>query len=224
MAKLVYVYGKSGSGKSRSLKNFGSEEIFYINTIGKDLPFRNKFKYSYVPLSVSAGQLTVSEKVMRALQKMPDTIKTVVIDDAGYIMSDMFMNGHSLPRKGATSFDLYNDIADSFYRILQYICFVMPNDVIVYILMHEERTDFGETKFLTIGKLLDQKVCLEGMATVVLRCVCEGNEHFFRTQTDGLDLAKSPEDMFSDNKIENDLKAVDTIIREFYGINTKEAK
>ena len=182
MAKLVYVYGKSGSGKSRSLKNFGAEEIFYINTIGKDLPFRNKFKYSYVPLSVSAGQMTVSEKVMRALQKMPDTIKTVVIDDAGYIMSDMFMNGHSLPRKGATSFDLYNDIADSFYRIL------------------------------------------EGMATVVLRCVCEGNEHFFRTQTDGLDLAKSPEDMFSDNKIENDLKAVDTIIREFYGINTKEAK
>ena len=77
-------------------------------------------------------------------------------------------------------------------------------------------------KLKTIGKILDEKVCLEGMVTVCLRCMSVDGKHFFKTHTDGSDITKSPEDMFSSDEIENDLKAVDTVIREYYGLNKGE--
>ena len=87
--------------------------------------------------------------------------------------------------------------------------------------MHEDSNDTGETKLKTIGKLLDDKVCLEGMVTVCLRCVTKDGKHYFRTQTDGFDITKSPEEMFEEVEIENDLKAVDTKIREYYDIKSE---
>lgn len=208
MGRFILIYGKSGSGKSRSLKNFGEDEIFLVNVIGKELPFRNKFKYVSVTDSV--------DTIIAGLQRMP--CKTAVIDDAGYIMTSQFMAGHSQPKKGASSFDLYNDIADNFWNLIKSIK-QLPEDVNVYVTLHEDTNDYGDTKLRTIGKLLNDKVCIEGMSTVVLRCVTIGKEHFFRTQTDGSDITKSPENMFDDERIENDLKAVDIKIREYYSGN-----
>ena len=93
----------------------------------------------------------------------------------------------------------------------------LPEDVIVYILMHETTSDFGETKLRTIGKLLDEKVCIEGMVTICLRCMVEGDRHFFRTQSSGADISKSPEGLF-DLEIENDLKCVDDAIRKYWNL------
>jgi len=208
MGRFILIYGKSGSGKSRSLKNFGEDEIFLANVIGKELPFRGKFKYVSVTDSV--------DTIIAGLQRMP--CKTAVIDDAGYLMTSQFMAGHSQPKKGASSFDLYNDIADQIWKLIRAIK-ALPDDVNVYMMLHEETSDYGDTRLRTIGKLLNDKVCIEGMSTIVLRCVTAGNEHCFRTRTDGSDITKSPEDMFQDEKIENDLKAVDTRIREFYSGN-----
>ena len=208
MGRFIVVYGKSGSGKSRSLKNFGEEEIFLVNVIGKELPFRNRFKY------VSTTDST--DTIIAGLKRMP--CKTAVIDDAGYLMTSQFMAGHSQPKKGASSFDLYNDIADNFWRLIKAIK-ELPEDVNVYVMLHEETNDYGDTKLRTIGKLLNDKVCIEGMSAIVLRCVTMGTEHFFRTQTDGSDITKSPEEMFEGEKIDNDLKAVDNRIREFYSGN-----
>ena len=204
MGRSILIYGKSGSGKSRSLKNFGEEEIFLINTVGKDLPFRKKFKYTW--------QCDDIDRIMEKLSKMPT--KTAVIDDAGYILSNHFMREHAKPKKGSSQFDLYNDIADNFWKLLTAIP-KLPPDVNVYILMHESSNDYGETKLRTIGKLLDEKVCIEGLVTICLRCLTDGRRHYFRTQSDGSDISKSPEDMFQ-LEIENDLKAVDDRIREFY--------
>ena len=206
MGRFILIYGKSGSGKSRSLKNFGEDEIFLANVIGKELPFRNRFKYVSVTDSI--------ETIIAGLQRMP--CKTAVIDDAGYLMTSQFMAGHSQPKKGGSSFDLYNDIADSFWKLIKVIK-ALPDDVNVYVILHEETNDYGDTRLRTIGKLLNDKVCIEGMSAIVLRCVTMGKEHFFRTQTDGSDITKSPEDMFDGEQIENDLKAVDARIREFYG-------
>lgn len=208
MGENIIIYGKSGSGKSRSLKNFGEEEIYLINTIGKRLPFKNGFKF-----------VTTSDNldVIRAgLKKMP--MKTAVIDDAGYLMTNAFMRGHATPKKGSSSFDLYNDIADGFWGLLNFVKTELPEDVLVYYLLHEDTSDYGETRLRTIGKLLNDKVCIEGMATVVLRCMTEGTAHFFRTQSDGMDISKSPEGMFEELKIENDLKAVDDRIRDYWGL------
>ena len=210
MGKSILVYGKSGSGKSRSLKNFAEDEILFVNVIGKDLPFKKKFKYEY--------RTDNYEKIKTALLKMPT--KVAVIDDAGYLQTNMFMRGHSAPKKGASSFDLFNDIADCFWSLLRFIADSLPEDVLVYIMMHEQSNDYGETKLRTIGKLLDEKVCIEGQVTISLRCLSDGTKHYFRTQSDGSDISKSPEDMF-ELEIENDLKAVDTAIREYYEFENK---
>ena len=207
MGECVFVYGKSGSGKSRSLINFGEDEIFLVNTIGKRLPFRSKFKYEIKTDDFS--------KIANGLRKMPT--KTAVIDDSGYLMTNAFMRGHSAPKSGSSTFDLYNDIADSFWSLITVIKNELPDDVIVYMIMHEDTTDYGETKLRTIGKLLSEKVCIEGMSTVVLRCVVRDGKHLFLTQSDGSDISKSPEGMF-ELEIENDLKFVDDSIRSYWGL------
>lgn len=207
MGRAVIIYGKSGSGKSRSLCNFDSSEILLIKVIKKDLPFRRKFQYEYATDDFA--------KIKNALLKMP--VKTAVIDDAGYLMTNYFMRGHSAPKKGQSTFELYNGIADGFWSLLQFIPNELPDDVIVYILMHEAINDYGEVRLRTIGKLLDEKVCIEGQVTISLRCMTDGARHYFRTQSDGMDISKSPEGMF-ELEIENDLKKVDEKIREYYEI------
>ena len=204
----VLIYGRSGSGKSRSLKGFGEEEIFLVNVVGKPLPFPGRFKYT--------AKTDNYNTIRKGLSTMPT--KAAVIDDAGYLLTNTFMRGHSAPKSGSSSFDLYNDIADSFWALLRFVQNDLPEDVIVYILMHEATSDYGETKLRTIGKLLDEKVCIEGMVTICLRCMVEGDRHFFRTQSSGTDISKSPEEMFP-LEIENDLKAVDTRIRDYWSLS-----
>lgn len=208
MAEIIYIYGKSGSGKSRSLINLNPEEYLFINVTGKRLPFKGKPKYEY--------KGTDYNKILYCLKNNPT--KIAVIDDAGYLMTEQFMQGHSKPKSGSSSFDLYNDIADRFYNLIKFIK-TLPEDQIVYITMHEETSDFGDTKLKTIGKLLDQKVCLEGLVSIVLRCVTIEKEHYFLTKTDGNDITKAPEQLFEDEKIPNDLAFVDSKIREFYEIS-----
>ena len=198
MGKPVIIYGKSGSGKSRSLKNFAEDEILFINVEEKDLPFRKKFKYTLK----SDNYATIQEQ----LTKMP--LKTAVIDDAGYLLTNMFMSKHSAGLKGNAVFDLYNDIGDKFWYLIKFIKKKLP--------------DSGEVKLKTIGKLLEEKVNIQGMVTIVLRCMSDNGRHFFRTHTDGLDITKSPEEMFDNDEIDNDLKAVDMAIREYYELNESE--
>lgn len=217
MGLPILIYGKSGSGKSRSLKFFKENEILLVNIEGKALPFRNSFKY-----------ICKSDKldtIIEQMQKMP--CKIAVIDDAGYLMTHHFMDNHR-NKKGNASFDMYDDIADKMYFLVQRVKKDLPDDVTVYIMLHEDTNDSGDTKIRTIGKLLDNKVCLEGMVTICLRCMSDTGKHFFRTQTDGFDITKSPEELFAEDEIEidNNLKYVDQKIREFYGWqqNNKEDK
>ena len=203
----VYIYGKSGSGKSRSMKNFAEDEILLVNVEAKPLPFRSTFRYILKSDNV--------DTIIRQMQKMP--CKTAVIDDAGYLMTHFFMQHHR-NKSGNASFEMYDNIADMMYNLIRDIKKKLPDDVIVYLMLHEDKNDYGDVKLLTLGKLLDSKVNLQGMVTICLRCMSENGKHFFRTVTDGSDITKAPEEMFSDAEIENDLKAVDTAIREYWGL------
>ena len=128
--------------------------------MNKRLPFPKKFKYEYRTTSV--------ESVKNALTKMGEHgIKTAVIDDFGYQQTAKFMAEHT-KKSGSSQFDLYNSIADDAYGLIMFIKNKLPDDVIVYLVMHEETNDYGDTKLKTIGKLLDQKVCVEGLVTVCL--------------------------------------------------------
>ena len=211
MGEPVIIYGKSGSGKSRSLKDFGEEEICLINVEGKRLPFRKQFKYT-----LKADKV---QTILQAFTKLPPTVKTAVIDDAGYIMTHYFMTHHR-DMKGNAQFDMYNQMADDMCSLINGIK-ALPEDFIVYLMFHEETSDYGDTKLLTIGKLLDQKAPLIGMVTISLRCLSQGGRHYFRTVTDGSDITKAPEELFTEEEIENNLKNVDNAIRSYYGIELK---
>lgn len=206
MGVPILVYGKSGSGKSRSLKNFAEDEIFFVNVEKKALPFRKKFKYTFN----SDNYASIKEGLMQ----MPT--KTAVIDDAGYLLTNMFMTRHSAGLRGNAVFELYNDIGDKFWDLIKFIKEKLPDDVLVYILMHEDVSEAGQIKLRTIGKLLDDKVCIEGMVTICLRCIGGKDKHYFKTHTDGFDITKTPEDMFETDELDNDLKAVDDIVRGYY--------
>ena len=211
MGDVILIYGKPGSGKSHSLQNFGEDEILLIQAERKRLPFRGKFKYTLVSDQI----ITIEDQ----LKKMP--CKTAVIDDAGYILSNMFMRSIGSGKTGSKVYDLYNEIGFSFWHLFNFIK-DLPDDIIVYFIMHEDTTDSGETKLRTIGKLLDEKVVLDGKVTICLRCMSKEGRHFFRTVTDSYDITKSPSGLFDEEEIPNDLKLVDDKIRNFYGIGGKK--
>ena len=203
MGVPVLIMGRSGTGKSTSLRNF--KEAGIINVLGKPLPFRNPPK-TYVTDDCN--------NVIKALAK--SKAKSIVIDDAGYLMTNHFMRGHSKQGTGNGIFQFYNDIGDEFWSVIDFIMRNLPEDKIVYVIMHEEESDSGKIKPKTIGKMLDDKLYLEGMFTVALRSVYHDGKYVFKTNTSGPDVCKSPGGMFDSIEIDNDLKMVDEKIREFY--------
>ena len=211
MAIPVMIIGKSGSGKSASMRNCVDKDFNLIRVLNKPLPFKGK---------INGWRSDDYEFVKKALKGAP--AKSVVIDDAGYLITNYFMRNHSTKGAGNAVFSMYNTMADQFWGLIQYIVESLPEDKIVYIIMHEDVNDFGDVKPKTIGKMLDEKICLEGLFTIVLRCVSNSAEHKFVTQSDGGAVSKSPIGMFEDLEIENDLLFVDNAIRSYYGIENKK--
>ena len=115
-----------------------------------------------------------------------------------------------------------NTLILNFYNLLALIRDHTTDDTIVYLLHHTECDDTGHIKAKTSGKMLDNQLTLEGLFSIVLLAETDGKAHWFTTQSDGFTPAKSPMEMFAP-KIDNDLKAVDSCIREYYGFN-EEAK
>ena len=167
------------------------------------------------------GQIVTDEYavVMSALNK--SKAKSIVIDDAGYLITNYFMRNHSTKGTGNAIFTMYNTLADNFWGLIEYIK-SLPDEKIVYIMMHEDTNDFGDIKPKTIGKMLDEKICLEGMFTIVLRCVQENGKHLFITQSNGGAVSKTPMGMFDTLEIDNDLLLVDNTIREYYKDESEE--
>lgn len=206
MAIPVLVIGKSGSGKSASMAKLDPSRVALISVLGKPLPFRGKF-----------DQIATDDygKVIGAIKATKRDI--VVVDDAGYLMTNMFMKDHANAGQGNAVFNLYNNIGDKFWNLIESIRKI-PESKRVYIIMHEDQNEFGSVKPKSIGRMIDEKVCLEGMFTIVLRCMVQHGKHIFRTQSDGMDVAKTPMGMFEAEEIPNDLKTVDDTICAYYEI------
>lgn len=195
----VLVLGESGSGKSASLRNFEPDEIGIFNVASKPLPFRKKL------LKVDkAGYATI----LKALEK--PTKKVYAIDDSQYLMCF-----EEFARAKETGYQKFTDMALNFYNLVHFIIESTPPDVTVYFLHHTETSDMGKIKAKTVGKMLDSKLTLEGLFSIVLLCRADGTRHFFETQSDGYTTAKSPMEMF-EREIDNDLKMVDNTIREYF--------
>lgn len=209
MAIVTLILGNSGEGKSYSLKNLDPGLVGVINVMNKPLPFKGSGNFRKV------GTRDPNQ-ICRILtnSKAPIT----VIDDFQYIMSGEFMDNTTQQLKGDAVFQRYNAMAYNVWRILQTAIHDMPEDRRVYILSHVQE-DNGRTKIKTIGKLLDDKIVIEGLVTTVLQTVVRDDGHFFMTQNNGFNTVKSPEGMFEGDLIPNDLNAVDDAICEYYGIS-----
>lgn len=206
MAVPVLVIGRSGAGKSASLRNCVENPNWnLIRVLDKPLPFKGK---------INGWKTDDYSEVMKCLAV--SKAGNIVIDDAGYLITNMFMKGHASQAAGNGIFTFYNKIGDSFWNLLQFITNTLPPEKIVYLMMHEEQNDFGQIKAKTIGKLLDEKVTIEGLFTIVLRAIEEGGSHFFVTQCADGAVSKSPIGMFESLTIDNDLAEVEKAIRAYY--------
>lgn len=194
------------------MRNCVGQDFNLINVLKKPLPFKGK---------IPTAETDDYNAIMKALYSTQS--KSIVIDDAGYLITNEFMRNHG-NGKGNAVFSMYNDIADHFWNLIQFIVNKVQEDKIVYVVMHEETNDFGEIKPKTIGKLLDEKVNIEGMFTIVLRSVYQDNKYQFVTQSIDGSVAKSPIGLFTDEYIDNDLLLVDKAIRKYYEIPTQKEK
>ncbi len=200
----VLLIGKSGSGKSASLRNFKKDEIAVANVLGKPLPFKS---------DIEAPKVDDYNILLQAIEKTDK--KVIVVDDANYLITNEFMKNSSI--KG---YDKYNDMANNFWNLINGIKNIEGGKT-VYIIMHEDTDEFGNIKPKTIGKLLDDKCNIQGLFTICIRSVYENNKYLFRLKTNGQDCVKTPIGMFQEDEIENDLKLVDDKIREYYDLNKK---
>lgn len=195
----VLILGASGSGKSASLRNFEPTEIGIYNVASKPLPFR---KQMLLVNHASYDRITAS---LRA-----NKLKCYAIDDSQYLMTfDGFR------RAKEKNYDKFTDFALNFYNLIQSAVLETSDDTVIYFLHHIDRDENGYIKAKTLGKMLDNQLTLEGMFAIVLLAETDGKEHWFTTQSNGMNPAKSPIGMFP-LKIDNDLKMVDDTIRKYY--------
>lgn len=197
----VLIIGKSGSGKSTSLRNFKKDEIAVANVLGKPLPFKT---------DIEAPKVNDYNIILKSIEKTDK--KSIVIDDANYLITNEFMKNSSI--KG---YDKYNDMANNYWNLINGVKDIEGNKI-VYIFMHEDIDEYGNVKPKTIGKLLDDKCNIQGMFTICLRAMYDGSKYIFRTKTNGQDCVKTPIGLFEEEEIENDLKLVDEKIREYYNM------
>ena len=198
MGVAVLILGESGSGKSTSLRNFEEGEIGILNVMGKPLPFRKRMK-----LANHANYGTV-QQTLKA-----NNLRAYVIDDAGYLMQL-----ENFRRAKESGYAKFTDIALNFERLIEEAT-QTDEDTVVYIMMHYDTDANGRMKPRTVGRMIDEKFCIEGACPIVIQSTILDGKHVFVTKGDGYNGAKAPMDMLPDT-MDNDLKAVDTAIREYW--------
>lgn len=214
------IIGKSGSGKTYSLKNCDPDKFGVISVEKGRLPFKSAIKVAKIPKALrnpdgtelaSYSQMNRAKYawLMNVIQKS-GKVKSIVVDDSQYLMvNEMF------DRASEKGYDKFTDIAKNFRDLIHFINDSVPEDVIVYFLHHSETGADGREKCKTIGKMLEEKLTIEGMFDVVIYCA----DHKFYTQANEISTAKTPEEMFDDIEIPNDLALVDKAIRDYWNLN-----
>ena len=201
MGVCVLVLGDSGSGKSTSLRNFEPDEVGILNVMGKPLPFRKK-----LPKVDHAGYGTIQQALKT------NKLRAYVIDDSGYLMQL-----ENFRRAKETGYQKFTDMALNFEKVIEQAA-QTDEDTIVYLLHHYDAPDANGARHpKTIGRMLDEKFNIEGACPIVIQSTIQDGKHVFVTRGDGFNGAKAPMDMLPD-VMDNDLKAVDTAIREYWGL------
>lgn len=218
MSNTILVIGPSGSGKSTSLRNLDPKSTFVLSVLDKPLPFKG-YKQHYKPIKgwddKTGNYLATDDwqRVIKCIQMVnigrPE-ITTLVIDDLQYILANEFMR-----RSSERGFDKYSELANHYWMIIN-AAMASRGDLLSIFLSHNEIDNTGKSKVKTIGKLLDEKITIEGMFTTVLHSMVLENEFKFLTQHDGLHTAKSPIGLFDSQFIDNDLLYVKQQVESYF--------
>lgn len=212
MSIATLILGESGTGKSTSLRNFNHADVLLIQSIHKPLPFRSA-DWKLHSKDNPNGNVFITDNADQICHIMSKTQRQIiVIDDYQYIMANEFMR-----RGKEKGYDKFTDIGVNAWKIFD-LATKLPPEKRVYILAHTQNDEFGRTKIKTIGKMLDEKITLEGIVTVCLRTHVADGKYHFSTQNNGSDTVKSPMGLFESDLIDNDLKAVDDAICDYWGI------
>ena len=201
MGVSVLILGHSGAGKSTSLRNFEPGEVGVFNVASKPLPFRKKLD------TLNHAQYN---QIQSSLTK--NALRAYVIDDANYLMAFQ-----SFAKAKENGYGKFTDMAVNFKNLLD-AANGTNEDTIVYFLMHPDYDESGRMKAKTIGKMLDNQLTVEGMFPIVLQAYNDEGGYFFLTKSDGTNPVKAPMGMLDEGIVENDLKFIDSRIREYWGM------
>ena len=213
MAVPVLIIGPSGSGKTFSIKNFQPDEVGVISVEKGRLPFKSDIKVAKVQIKDKENVKDYATLNRARYAWIMDAIRTakcksIVIDDSQYLLVNELFD-----RAAEKGYDKYTQMAANFRNLIHFINELPEDDKIVYFLHHTETGPDGREKAKTIGKMLDEKLTVEGCFDIVIYC----QDHKFYTQSNGQSTAKSPEGMF-ELEISNDLKFVDNQIRNYWNL------
>ena len=217
MSNTVLIIGQSGSGKSTSLRNLNPKTTFIINVLDKPLPFK-AFRKNYQALTkqnkdgnyYSTDDWAQVVKCIEMVNKEKPEVTTLVIDDWQYILAHEFMR-----RVSEKGFDKFSELANHGWSTIN-ACLGTRANLTNFILAHSDVDSTGRSKCKTIGKMLDEKITIEGLFTTVLHSRVVDGEYKFQTQYDGEFLAKSPMGMFEDHLIPNDLVSVKDAVENYF--------
>lgn len=203
MGEIVMIIGKSGSGKSTSLRNFKDGEVGILNVAGKRLPFRGNLT------SVNRPDYETCEAALKG-----NVYNAYIIDDSTYLMQFDYFN--RVKEKG---FDKFVEMGDSFRHLLLTALSETSDDTLIYFMHHYDFDDEGSMKPQTVGKMLDKSLCVEGLFPIVIEATKRDGKYGFVTKSnDKNSIVKTPMSMFDEEFIDNDLKEVDRTIREYFGM------
>lgn len=216
MALAILIIGESGTGKSTAIKTLDPKETGIIAVRNKPLPFRGWKKLYYPSTKEKRGNYRITNKhteIIKSLlhisEKKPN-IKNVIIDDFQYIMATEFMN-----RALENGWGKFTEIASHVWDIFDIID-RLRDDLNIFFLSHSEVSEKdGKSRMKTIGKMLNEKITVEGLFTVVLHSDVSNGKYFFKTQSDETTVAKSPMEMFDKPIIPNDLQLVVDSIHKY---------
>ena len=209
MGQGALILGKSGSGKTTAIRNMDKKSTVICQVEKQRMPFKGDF-----PMTIKQASYPVISSLFREIKdgKRP-SIRSIIIDDSQFLIVNEFFD--KISEKG---YDKFTSIALNFRNLIHWANIALPDNVIVYFLHHTQLDDFGGIKAKTIGKMLDEKLTVEGCFDIVLMTERNQDGWWFRTHSTGNDPVKTPMEMFTEDLIPNDLSIVDKAIRDYYGL------
>lgn len=211
MKPNILICGRSGSGKSTSLRNLDPKKTIILNIERKQLPFKNARDFE---MNVSVADLDKYHELFDQAIKS-DKADTLVIESFTGLTEIIYREARNR-YKGYDLWDFYNrEIDRALHKSKdtnKNIIFTAIDDVL------EGESGISERCVKVDGKVWRKKVEKEFLIVLYTEIdkTKDGMEYVFVTNTDGYNSAKSPMEML-EYREPNDISEIIKKSKEYYG-------